>query len=140
MIYLKTVLKVIDNSGGQLAECIKVLGKSPKNFASIGDKIVCVIQKSKPISQNFKNNNVTINSSNKVKKGDIVHAVVVRTRQNKVRKDGSVITFWDNACVLIDKNNGDPLGTRIAANDGLVGRELREKGYNKICSLASRVI
>ncbi|AET41393.1 mitochondrial 54S ribosomal protein uL14m Ecym_8099 [Eremothecium cymbalariae DBVPG len=138
MIYLKSILKVIDNSGAQLAECIKVLGKgSPKSAGRIGDKIVCVVQKAKPLNQAITGQS----NNNRVKKGDIVRAVIVRTKQsNMIRPDGSTISFGDNACVLINKNTGEPLGTRIMANDGVVGRELEEKGYNKICSLASKVL
>ncbi|CCD22251.1 mitochondrial 54S ribosomal protein uL14m NDAI_0A00930 [Naumovozyma dairenensis CBS 421] len=138
MIYLKSMLKVIDNSGAQLAECIKILRKgSPKTAGLIGDRIVCVIQKAKPLTQNV----TGTSNTNRVKKGDIVHAVIVRTKQkNMARTDGSAVAFGDNACVLINKNTGEPLGTRIMNNDGLVGKELREKGYNRICSLASRVI
>ncbi|CCF59078.1 hypothetical protein KAFR_0G00450 [Kazachstania africana CBS 2517] len=138
MIYLKSMLKVIDNSGAQLAECIKVINKgSPKSPGRIGDRIVCVIQKAKPLSQQITG---AINT-NRVKKGDIVHAIIVRTRQkNGYRFDGSNIGFGDNACVLVNKNTGEPLGTRIMANDGVVGKELMNKGYNKICSLASKVL
>lgn len=138
MIYLKSMLRVIDNSGAQMAECIKVLRKgSPKSPAKIGDKIVCVVQKARPLTQNI----TGTSNTNRVKKGDIVHAIVVRTKQkNTVREDGSTVSFGDNACVLINKNSGEPLGSRIMANDGCVSRELREKGYNKICSLASRVV
>lgn len=138
MIYLKSMIKVIDNSGAQIAECIKVLGKgSPKSPGNIGDKIVCVIQKAKPLTQAITGQS----NNNRVKKGDIVHAIIVRTKQkNMTRSDGSTISFGDNACVLINKNTGDPLGTRIMSNDGVVGRELREKGYNKICCLASKVL
>ncbi|SCU96118.1 LAFA_0G04390g1_1 [Lachancea sp. 'fantastica'] len=138
MIYLKSVIKVIDNSGAQMAECIKVLRKgSPKSPANIGDKIVCVVQKARPLTQNI----TGTSNTNRVKKGDIVHAVVVRTKQkNMARADGSTVSFGDNACVLINKNSGEPLGSRIMANDGCVSRELRDKGFNKICSLASRVL
>lgn len=138
MIYLKSMLKVIDNSGAQLAECIKVLKKgSPKSPGRIGDRIVCVVQKAKPLTQNI----TGTSNTNRVKKGDIVHAIVVRAKQkNQCRSDGSFVAFGDNACVLINKNTGEPLGSRIMANDGCVSRELREKGFNKICSLASRVV
>ncbi|KAH3899686.1 probable 54S ribosomal protein L38, mitochondrial [Saccharomycodes ludwigii] len=138
MIYLKSILKVIDNSGAQLGECIKVMKKgSPKSPAKIGDRIICVIQKARPLTQSITGQSNT----NRVKRGDIVHAIVVRTKQtNMIRPDGSTVSFGDNACVLINKSNGEPLGTRIAANDGIVGRELRDKGYTKICSLASKVI
>lgn len=138
MIYLKSMLKVIDNSGAQMAECIKVMKKgSPKSPGRIGDRIVCVVQKAKPLTQNITG---TANT-NRVKKGDIVHAIIVRAKQkNQGRNDGSFVAFGDNACVLINKNTGEPLGSRIMANDGCVSRELREKGFNKICSLASKVV
>lgn len=138
MLYLKSMIKVIDNSGAQIVECIKVLRKgSPQTPAKIGDKIVCVVQKAKPLTQNI----MGTSNTNRVKKGDIVRAVVVRTKQrNMTRPDGSTVSFGDNACVLINKTNGELLGTRIMANDGVVGRELKEQGYNKICSLASRVV
>ncbi|SCU87509.1 LADA_0E04412g1_1 [Lachancea dasiensis] len=138
MIYLKSMLRVIDNSGAQMAECIKVLRKgSPKSPARVGDKVVCVVQKARPLTQNI----TGTSNTNRVKKGDIVHAVIVRTKQkNSIRSDGSAVSFGDNACVLINKNSGEPLGSRIMANDGCVSRELREKGFNKICSLASRVV
>ncbi|CAB4254625.1 similar to Saccharomyces cerevisiae YKL170W MRPL38 Mitochondrial ribosomal protein of the large subunit [Maudiozyma barnettii] len=138
MIYLKSMLKVIDNSGAQLAECIKVIRKgSPKSPGTIGDRIVCVIQKSKPLNQAITG---TVNT-NRVKKGDIVHAIIVRTKQSNIyRSNGFNVHFDDNACVLINKNTGEPLGTRIMVNDGVVGRELMDKGYNKICSLASKIV
>ncbi|AGO12240.1 AaceriAEL119Wp [[Ashbya] aceris (nom. inval.)] len=137
MIYLKSIIKVIDNSGAQLAECIKVLGKgSPKSAGKVGDKIVCVVQKAKPMNQSITGQS----NNNRVKKGDIVRAVIVRTKQkNMVRPDGSTVSFGDNACVLLNKTTGEPLGTRIQLNDGVVSRELEAKGYNKICSLASKV-
>ncbi|SCV01699.1 LAMI_0G13168g1_1 [Lachancea mirantina] len=138
MIYLKSILKVVDNSGAQLAECIKVLRKgSPKSPGRVGDRIVCVVQKARPLTQNI----TGTSNNNRVKKGDIVHAVVVRTKQkNQMRNDGFCVSFGDNACVLVNKNNGEPLGTRIMANDGCVSSELRGKGYNKISSLASRIV
>ncbi|CCE63422.1 hypothetical protein TPHA_0E03320 [Tetrapisispora phaffii CBS 4417] len=138
MIYLKSIIKVIDNSGAQLVECIKVMRKgSPQTPAKIGDQIVAVVQKAKPLSQNI----VGANLANRVKKGDIVRAIVVRTKQrNMTRPNGMTVAFGDNACVLINKTTGEPLGTRIMANEGVVGRELKELGYNKICSLARRVI
>lgn len=132
MIYLKTMLKVIDNSGAQLAECIKVLRKSPMNCAKLGDKIVVVVQKAKPISSII----TGASNANRVKKGDIVHAVVVRQKQHLMRKDGSWIRFDDNACVLINKNNGDPIGTRIS---GVVAKEVK-KDFSKIAALAPKVM
>lgn len=132
------MLRVIDNSGAQMAECIKILRKgSPKSAGTIGDRIVCVIQKSKPLSQTITG---TVNT-NRVKKGDIVHGIIVRTKQkNGYRSDGSNVSFGDNACVLINKNTSEPLGTRIMVNDGVVSRELMDKGFNKICSLASKIV
>lgn len=129
---------MIDNSGAQLCECIKVLRKgSPKSPGSVGDRIVCVIQKAKPLNQMI----TGASNVNRVKRGDICHAVIVRTKQqNAYRFDGSNVSFGDNACVLINKNTGEPLGTRIMANDGIVSRELLNKGYNKICALASKVV
>lgn len=132
MLYLKSMVKIIDNSGGLMAECIKVLRKSPMNHASVGDKVVVVVQKARPV-----NSQITgASASNRVKKGDIVHAVVVRTKQNVQRPDGSVMKFDDNACVLLNKN-GEPLGTRISS---VVSRQLKDKNYNKIVSLAPKAV
>lgn len=115
-----------------MAECIKVLRKSPMNYASVGDKVVVVVQKARPV-----NSQITgASASNRVKKGDIVHAVVVRTKQNVQRPDGSVMKFDDNACVLLNKN-GEPLGTRISS---VVSRQLKDKNYNKIVSLAPKAV
>ncbi|ODV86058.1 hypothetical protein CANARDRAFT_7419 [[Candida] arabinofermentans NRRL YB-2248] len=132
MIYLKTMLRVIDNSGAQLVECIKVLRKKPTNFAKVGDKIVCVVQEASPIISNLTGSG----SSNRVKRGDICRAVVVRTKSHVQRDDGSVVRFDDNACVLINQKD-EPIGTRVS---GVVARELRKKNFNKIVSLAPRVI
>lgn len=126
------MVKVIDNSGGLMAECIKVLRKSPKNYATVGDKIVVVVQKAKPI-----NSQITgASASNRVKKGDIVHAVVVRTKQNVQRPDGTVMKFDDNACILLNKNN-EPLGTRISS---VVSRQLKDSKFNKVVSLAPKAV
>ncbi|KAH3670267.1 hypothetical protein WICMUC_004920 [Wickerhamomyces mucosus] len=132
MLYLKSLMKVIDNSGALQAECIKVLRKSPFNYASVGDEIVCVIKKARPFNANL----TAASAANRVKKGDVVHAVVVRTKQPIQRSDGTVIRFDDNACVLINKNK-EPLGTRISS---VVSRELSEKNYNKIISMAPKAI
>lgn len=132
MLYLKSMLKVIDNSGALMAECIKVMGKSPKNYASVGDEIVCVIKKARPISAQI----TGASASNRVKKGDVVHAVVVRTKQPILRPDGSTIRFDDNACVLINKNS-EPIGSRISS---VVSRELKEKNFNKIVAMAPKAI
>ena len=116
-----TKLNVADNTGAKLVQCIKVLGGSKKMSASIGDKIVVSIKKAAV--------------SDKVKEGEVFHAVVVRTRKEKRRKDAVVIRFFDNAVVLLDKQ-GELIGTRIF---GIIPRELREKNYLKIISLAPEV-
>lgn len=132
MLYLKSMLNVVDNSGALVVECIKVLGKSPKNHARIGDRIAVVVQKARPIS----NQAIGGAAAQKIRQGDIRHAVVVRTKQLTQRPDGSVIRFDDNACVLID-NQDQPIGTRVS---GVVARELRKKGFNKVVSLAPRTV
>jgi large subunit ribosomal protein L14 len=121
MIQMGTRLNVADNTGAKLVQCIKVLGGSKKMSASIGDKIVVSIKKAAV--------------SDKVKEGEVFHAVVVRTRKEKRRKDAVVIRFFDNAVVLLDKQ-GELIGTRIF---GIIPRELREKNYLKIISLAPEV-
>ncbi len=132
MIYLKTMLKVIDNSGAELAECIKVLRKSPKNCAHVGDKIVVVVQDAKPLTSQI----TGAVAANRVKRGDICRAVVVRTRSPIQRPDGTVVRFDDNACVLVNQKD-EPIGTRVSS---VVARELRKKSFNKIVSLAPRVV
>ena len=121
MIQMGTKLNVADNTGAKLVQCSKVLGGSKKMSASIGDKIVVSIKKAAV--------------SDKVKEGEVFHAVVVRTRKEKRRKDAVVIRFFDNAVVLLDKQ-GELIGTRIF---GIIPRELREKNYLKIISLAPEV-
>lgn len=122
MIQQQSRLKVADNTGAKELMCIRVLGGSGRRYASIGDVIVCAVKKATPGGQ--------------VKKSDVVRAVVVRTVQPVQRADGSVIRFDDNAAVIIqdDKN---PTGTRIF---GPVARELRDKEYIKILSLAPEVL
>ena len=122
MIQMGTRLNVADNTGAKEVECIKVLGGSKKMSADIGDKIVVSIKKAAV--------------SDKVKEGEVFHAVVVRTRKERRRKDAVVIRFFDNAAVLLDKQ-GELVGTRIF---GIIPRELREKNYLKIISLAPEVI
>lgn len=128
MIYLKSLLNVVDNSGAQIVECIKVLRHGPRNFAKVGDQITVVVKKAKPPASEFGQ------VSSKVKRRDICRAVIVRTKAPFKRPDGSVVRFDDNACVLINKL-GDPLGTRVG---GVVAKELRELNYNKIVSLAPK--
>lgn len=121
MIQMGTRLNVADNTGAKEVECIKVLGGSKKMSANIGDKIVVSIKKAAV--------------SDKVKEGEVFHAVVVRTRKERRRKDAVVIRFFDNAAVLLDKQ-GELVGTRIF---GIIPRELRERNYLKIISLAPEV-
>lgn len=122
MIQTQSYLNVADNSGARKLMCIKVLGGSGRRYATIGDIIVCSVKSALPNSP--------------VKKGDKVRAVIVRTRKEIRRPDGSYIKFDDNAAVLID-NQLNPRGTRIF---GPVARELREKDFMKIVSLAPEVI
>ena len=122
MIQQETRLNVADNTGAKQALCIKVLGGSRKRYAKTGDLIVITVKKALPGSN--------------VKKGEVHKAVVVRTRKERKRKDGSYIRFDDNAAVLVNENK-EPKGTRVF---GPVARELREKKFMKILSLAPEVI
>ena len=122
MIQEYSVLRVADNSGARRVRCFKVLGGSRRRYASIGDVIVCSVRDADPHGN--------------VKKGTVVKAVVVRTRKEVRREDGSYIRFDDNAAVLINPQN-EPLGTRIF---GAVGRELRARRFMKIISLAPEVM
>ena len=122
MIQLNTVLNVADNTGAKRVKCIQVLGGSRRRFGSLGDVIVCAVKEAIP------NSNVA--------KGSVVKAVIVRTKKECRRVDGSYVRFDDNAAVLID-GNGDPKGTRIF---GPVARELRAKKYMRIISLAPEVV
>ena len=122
MIQQETVLQVADNSGARKVACIRVLGGSGRRYASVGDVIVVSIKDAVPNAR--------------VKKGDVRRAVVVRTRKEIGRPDGSYIRFDDNAAVLIDAQR-EPVGTRIF---GPVARELRAKRFMKIISLAPEVL
>ncbi|PKY02767.1 mitochondrial 54S ribosomal protein YmL38/YmL34 [Aspergillus campestris IBT 28561] len=126
MIQLKSMLNCIDNSGAAVVECVNVLKK--KRAATVGDRIVVVVQK----QRNFASEGAGGSISNKVRRGDIRHAVIVRVRKEMQRPDGSSVKFDDNACVLINKS-GDPIGTRM---NGVVATELRDKQWSKILSLA----
>jgi len=119
---MQTVLDVADNSGARKVQCIKVLGGSKRKYARIGDIIVVAVKEAIPNA--------------KVKKGDVVKAVVVRTAKELSRVDGSYIRFDNNSAVLID-NQQEPVGTRIF---GPVARELRAKRFMKIVSLAPEVL
>ena len=122
MIQQETRLRVADNSGAKEVLCIKVLGGSKRRYASIGDIFVATVKDAMPGAQ--------------VKKGDVVKCVVVRTKKEKRRPDGSYIRFDENAAVLI-KDDNTPRGTRIF---GPVGRELRDRRFMRIVSLAPEVI
>ncbi|EKD39375.1 MAG: hypothetical protein ACD_75C00432G0005 [uncultured bacterium] len=122
MIQMQTVLNVADNSGAKKVACIKVLGGSKRRYASLGDVIVIAVKEALPNS--------------KVKKGDVMKAVVVRTVKEVRRADGSYLKFDDNSAVLIS-NQMEPIGTRIF---GPVARELRAKQFMKIVSLAPEVL
>ncbi|KAG2160763.1 hypothetical protein KCU77_g15164, partial [Aureobasidium melanogenum] len=131
MIQLKSMLNCIDNSGAALVECVKVL--KMKRAAKIGDRIIVVVQKQRNFGpESGPGGSVSISAANKVRRGDIRHAVVVRTAKKYQRPDGSVVKFDDNACVLINKG-GEPIGSRL---NGIVGSELRNMQWSKILSLA----
>ncbi len=121
MIQERAILKVADNSGAKTVRCFRVPGGSKRRYARIGDIIIASVQAAEPRKQ--------------VKKKDIVHALVVRQRAPTRRSDGSYIRFDDNAVVLIDK--GEPRGTRIF---GPIPREIKEKGYDTIASLAEELV
>lgn len=122
MIQERTLLKVADNSGAKMVRCFRVLGGTRKRYARVGDLIVASVQSAEPRKP--------------VKKKEIVRAVVVRTRAQIRRKDGSYVRFDENAVVLVDMKK-EPRGTRIF---GPIPRELKEKGYDKIVSLAKDVV
>ena len=122
MIQMQTYLKVADNTGAKELMCIRVLGGSRRRYANIGDVVVASVQKAAP--------------GGMVKKGDVVKAVIVRTKSGARRKDGSYIKFDENAAVII-RDDKTPRGTRIF---GPVARELRDGGFMKIVSLAPEVL
>ncbi len=122
MIQIQTKLNVADNSGARKLQCIKVLGDSRRRYARVGDVISCSVKNAIP--------------GGNVKKGEVVNAVVVRTKKELRRNDGSYIRFDENAAVIINKEQ-EPVGTRIF---GPVARELRERNYMRIVSLAPEVL
>lgn len=122
MIQQESRLKVADNTGAKELLCIRVLGGSTRRYGSVGDILVCSVKAAMP--------------NGTVKKGDVVKAVIVRVKKEIRRRDGSYIRFDENAAVVINNNN-DPRGTRIF---GPVARELREKQFMKIVSLAPEVL
>ena len=122
MIQQESILRITDNTGAKTALCIRVLGGSKRRYAGVGDVVVATIKDAIPNAA--------------IKKGEVVEAVVVRTAKETRRKDGSYIRFEDNAAVLINQQ-GEPRGTRIF---GPIARELREKKFMRIVSLAPEVI
>lgn len=122
MIQVESILNVADNSGAKKVKCIKVLGGSGRKISPVGEIIVVAVQEAIP--------------TGKVKKGEVLKAVIVRTKSQIRREDGSLLKFDDNAAVLIN-NNKEPIGTRVF---GPVPRELRGKGYMRIISLAPEVL
>ncbi len=121
MIQKESYLEVADNSGAKALQCIHIVGSTRKRYAYLGDTIKCAVKKAIPGGQ--------------VKKGDVVDAVIVRTRKEFRRADGSYIRFSENAAVIL--KNGEIIGTRIF---GPIARELRTRGYAKISSLAPEVL
>lgn len=123
MIQNESKIKVADNTGAKVIQCIKIFGGYKKRYGKIGDIIAASVLEAIPLGQ--------------VKKGEIVYAVIVRQKKELPRKDGSYIRFDENAAVLINKNDKTPRGTRIF---GPIPREIKEKGFQKIASLAPEVI
>ncbi|MCI0381501.1 MAG: 50S ribosomal protein L14 [Chlamydiae bacterium] len=122
MIQQESSLDVADNTGAKRVNCFKVLGGSRRRYAHIGDIIVCSVKAADPQGM--------------IKKGEVVRAVIVRTKRYVKRMDGSYLRFYDNSCVIIDEKN-NPRGTRIF---GPIAKEVREAGFIKISSLAPEVI
>lgn len=122
MIQMQSMLNVADNSGARKVQCIKVIGGSKRRYAGLGDVIICSVKEAIP--------------NGNVRKGDVVRCVIVRVKRQVRRSDGSYIRFDQNACVLIN-NDGTPRGTRIF---GPVARELRDRKYMRIVSLAPETL
>lgn len=122
MIQQESSLEVADNTGAKRVKCFKVLGGSKRRYAGVGDIIICSVKEAAP--------------DGSVKKGEVVRCVIVRTKRYVRRRDGSSLRFFDNSCVIIDDKN-NPKGSRIF---GPIAREIRERGFVKITSLAPEVI
>ena len=112
-----------DNSGAKVVQCIRVLGGSKRRYGRVGDLIVAVVKEAEPRRE--------------IKKHDIVRAVIVRTKKEIRRKDGTYVRFDDNACVIVDPKTGEPKGTRII---GPIAREVKEKGFEKVAALAEEIV
>lgn len=123
MIAVQTKLKVADNTGAKMVKCIRLHGGQRKRYAHVGEIITAAVKEAAPHMP--------------VKKGDVVHAVIVRTKKEIRRKDGTYLRFDENACVIIDQAKKEPRGTRIF---GPIAREVRQRGFIKIASLAPEVL
>ena len=123
MIQLRTMVKITDNSGGKILQCIHVLGGSGKRYGRLGDIIVGTIKVAEPRRD--------------VKKHDVVRAIIVRQKKEYRRRDGTYIRFSDNACVILDGKTKNPKGGRIF---GPIAKEVKEKGFEKVASLAREII
>src|SRR6476469_6502804 len=119
MLQVRSLIKIADNTGAKIVNVFSVNGKNARRFAGVGDIVAGSVRQVSPGGQ--------------VKKGDKVYALIVRTKKEIRRKDGSYIRFDENAGILVDKEKGEPKGTRIF---GPIAREIRDKGYNKIVSMA----
>jgi large subunit ribosomal protein L14 len=123
MIQPQTIVKIADNTGAKIGRVFKVLGSSKKRYAELGELVVLSVQKAEPRKS--------------IKKKDVVRAVVVRQKKSFRRKDGSYVRFDENAVVIVDKVKNDPIGGRVF---GPIPRELQEKGFQKIVSLAPEIV
>ncbi len=123
MIQTESKIKVADNSGARVVQCIRVLGGYKKRYARVGEVVVVAVKQAAPHTA--------------IKKGDVVKAVIVRTKKEIRRKDGTYLRFDENACVIVDKEKKEPKATRIF---GPIAREVRRAGYFKIASLAPEVL
>lgn len=123
MIQERTMLKVADNAGAKIVQCIRVLGGTRRRYARIGDVIVVAVKEAEP--------------RRPVKKHDVVRAIIIRQKQNFRRVDGSYIKFDDNACVILEAKTKEPKGGRIS---GPMAREIKEKGFDKVAALAKELV
>jgi len=123
MVQLRTLVKVVDNTGAKLIQCFRVLGGSGKRFAQIGDVFVATVKEAEP--------------RRLVKKHDIVRALLIRQKKNFRRPDGTYIKFDDNAAVILEGKSKDPKGGRIT---GPMPKEIKEKGFEKIAALAEEIV
>ncbi len=123
MIQLRTIIKVADNSGAKVIQCIHVLGGSKRRYARLGDVIVGTVKVAEPRKE--------------IKKHDVVRAVIIRQKKEYKRKDGTYIRFDDNACVVLEGKTMNPKGGRII---GPVAREVKEKGFEKVAALAKELV